>query len=294
MGINVRDFTADALEFGVVVMPGTSKRRRKALRDSCIADSIDALTAAPADHMTKVFDTDLQDLARTTAEMGGLAERQISEAIEALKTRDSGRACRVIAADVTIDLLQRTIEEKSVETIARRQPVAKDLRQIVGILRIANELERIGDLAKNIGKRIVAIGGVDVPRRSMRGISHLADFIQAQCRDVLDSFAHGDVIKALDVWTRDEDADRLCTSVFRELLAGMAEDPATIPFGIHLLFCTKNLERMGDHATNIAEIVHYMVKGEAPLGQRPKADATSMVTAAMRGAPERRPAVAAS
>jgi phosphate transport system protein len=187
--------------------------------------------------MTRVFDSDLQDLARATAEMGGLAERQISEAIEALSKRDSGRACRVIAADATIDLMQRVIEEKSVETIARRQPVADDLRQIVGVLRIASELERIGDLAKNIGKRIVAIGAVEIPRRSMRGVSHLAAFVQAQCRDVLDSFARRDVSKA---------------------------------------------------------VVHYMVNGQTPAGERPKADATSMVTVAPSGVSQTRLVVAAS
>src|SRR5262245_10629316 len=234
--------------------------------------------------MTRVFDSDLQDLARTVAEMGGLAERQITEAIEALTTRDLSRACQVIAADATIDAMQRTIEENAIETIAQRRPVDKDLRQVVGILRIANELERIGDLAKNIGKRIVIIGGVEISRRSMRGIGHLADFVQAQCRDVLDSFAHGDVMMALDVWRRDEGVDRLCTSLFRELITDMTEDPAAVPSGIHLLFCTKNLERVGDHATNIAEVVHYMVTGCTLLGERPKADATSMVSVPASGA----------
>jgi len=243
--------------------------------------------------MTRVFDSDLQDLARTVAEMGGLAERQITEAIEALTTRDTSRACRVIAADATIDTMQRTIEESAIETIAQRRPVDKDLRQVVGILRIANELERIGDLAKNIGKRIIVIGAVEISRRSMRGIRHLADFVQSQCRDVLDSFAHGDITMALDVWRRDEGADRLCTSLFRELLSDMMEDPAAVPSGIHLLFCTKNLERMGDHATNIAEVVHYMVTGRTLLGERPKADATSMVTVAADGAAGMPPARAA-
>ncbi len=228
----------------------------------------------------RILDADLQDLARTVAEMGGLAERQISEAIEALNTRDSDRACRTIAADATMDVMQRTIEERTVETIARRQPVANDLREIVGILRIANELERIGDLAKNICKRIVAISEAEIRRRWMRGVNELAALVQAQCRDVLDSFAHHDASKALDVWKRDEDADRLCTSLFRELLADMMDEPATIPSGIHLLFCTKNLERMGDHATNIAEAVHYMVDGRTRLGERPKADATSTIALA--------------
>jgi phosphate transport system protein len=241
--------------------------------------------------MTRVFEAELQDLARMVAEMGGLAERQITEAIEALTTRDSSRASRVIAADAPIDVMQRTIEERAIETIAQRQRADKDLRQVVGILRIANE--RIGDLAKNIGKRIVVIGGVEISRRSLRGIRHLADFVQGQCRDVLDSFAHGDLTMALDVWRRDEGADRLCTSLFRELLTDMTEDPAAVPSGIHLLFCTKNLERMGDHATNIAEVIHYMVTGCTLLGERPKADATSMVTAVAAGADGLRPERAA-
>jgi phosphate transport system protein len=241
---------------------------------------------ARSEHTTKAFDSDLQELSRTMAEMGGLAERQIAEAIEALTTRDSDRAWRVIHADAVIDGLQRTIEERAVETIARRQPVAIDLRQVVGILRIANELERIGDLAKNIGKRIIAINGEDMPRRSLRGVSHLANLMLSQLHDVLDSFARRDVNKAVDVWTRDQDVDRLYTSLFRELIGCMMENPVTVTFGIHLLFCTKNLERMGDHATNIAEAVYYMVNGQTLLRERPKADVTSMLTAAMSRMPQ--------
>jgi len=234
-----------------------------------------------SEHTTKAFDSDLQELARTMAEMGGLAERQIAEAIEALTTRDNERAWRVINADAMIDDMQRTIEERAVETIARRQPVAVDLRQVIGILRIANELERIGDLAKNIGKRIIAINGEDMPRRSLRGVSHMANLMLAQLRDVLDSFARRDAAKAVVVWTRDQDVDRLYTSLFRELIVYMMENPVTLTFGIHLLFCTKNLERMGDHATNIAEAVYYMVNGQSLLRERPKADVTSMLTGAM-------------
>jgi phosphate transport system protein len=233
-----------------------------------------------SNHTTKAFDSDLQELSRTMAEMGGLAENQIAEAIEALATRDSERAWRVINADSTIDNLQRVIEERAVEAIARRQPVAIDLRRVVGILRIANELERIGDLAKNIGKRSVAIKGADLPRRSMRGFSHLGDLVMAQLGDVLDSFARRDAAKAVDVWSQDQDIDRLYTSLFRELLVYMMEHPATVTLGIHLLFCAKNLERMGDHSTNIAEAVYYMVNGQPILRERPKADVTSMLSGA--------------
>jgi len=232
-------------------------------------------------HTTKVFDSDLRELARAIAEMGGLAERQIAEAIEALTTRESAPAKRIVAADATIDAMQRNIEKRAVETIARRQPVAGDLRQIVGILRIANEIERIGDLAKNIGKRIIAINGEDAARGSMRGVCQMAALMLAQLRDVLDSFACRDVAKAVEVWTRDQDIDRLCTSLSQELLAYMMENSVAMSFGAHLMFCAKNLERMGDHATNIAEAVHYIVKGETLLRERPKADFTSMLTAAM-------------
>jgi phosphate transport system protein len=231
-------------------------------------------------HTTKVFDSDLQELARAIAEMGGLAERQIAEAIEALTTRDGARAQRIIAADATIDAMQRNIEERAIETIARRQPVADDLRQIVGILRIANEIERIGDLAKNIGKRIIAINDEEPPRMLMGGVDHMATLMLTQLRDVLDSFARRDVAKAVEVWTRDQEIDQLCTSLSQELLVEMMEKSLATSYGAHLMFCTKNLERMGDHATNIAEAVHYMVKGETLLRERPKADFTSMLTVA--------------
>src|SRR5437868_6052359 len=166
-------------------------------------------------HTTKVFDSDLQELARAIAEMGGLAERQIAEAIEALTRRDAGRAKRIIAADATIDAMQHNIEERAVETIARRQPVADDLRQVIGILRIANEIERIGDLAKNIAKRMIAINGGERPRMLMSGVKHMATLMLGQLRDVL---ACRDVAKAIDVWTRDQDIDRLCTNLCHELL----------------------------------------------------------------------------
>ena len=150
-------------------------------------------TTALAEHTAKAFDYDLQELARMIAEMGGLAERQIVEVIEALTKRDMDRAGRVVDADARIDSLQRNIEERAVETIARRQPMAVDLREVVGVLRISNELERIGDLAKNIGKRVIALDGGDISRRSMRGVRHMANLALAQLRDALDSFARRDL-----------------------------------------------------------------------------------------------------
>jgi phosphate transport system protein len=231
-------------------------------------------------HTTTAFDPDLQSLAQLIAEMGGLAERQIVEAIQALIKRDGARGQRVIAADAAIDFMQRAIEERAIELIARRQPMAADLREVVAILRIANELERIGDLAKNIAKRVVLVDKEQLPRRSMRGLNHMATLMLAQLRDVLDSLAHSDVGKAMDVWRHDEDVDRLCASLFQEVLTAMMEDPGTITLGIHLLFCIKNLERMADHATNIAESVYYLARGET-LTRAPKPDVNSMPALAL-------------
>jgi phosphate transport system protein len=234
-----------------------------------------------AEHTTTAFDHDFHELSRMIAEMGGLAERQIKETIEALGRRDKERARQVIAADAAIDAMQRRLEVRAVETIARRQPVASDLREVVAILRIANELERIGDLAKNIGKRVGIIHREHLPWQSMRGVSNMAVLMLTQLRDVLDSFASRDVAKAFKVWMRDQDVDRLYSSLFRELLIYMMEDPGTITFGVHVVFCTKNLERMGDHATKIAESVCYMVEGRTIWRGRPKADATIVPSAAM-------------
>jgi phosphate transport system protein len=218
---------------------------------------------ALAEHTTKAFDSDLQELAGLIAEMGGLAERQIDEAIEALARRDIDRAGRVIAADNSIDMLQRNIEDRAVETIARRQPMAVDLREVVGILRISNELERIGDLAKNIGKRVIALGNGEISRRTMGGVRHMATIALAQLRDALDSFGRRDLAKAVAVTARDDEVDRMFSSMFRELVTLMFEDPGTITAGIHLLFCSKNIERVGDHTTNIAKSVRYIIAGKS-------------------------------
>jgi len=227
------------------------------------------------EHTAKAFDSDLQELTRKVAEMGGLAEREIADSIQALTRRDIDLAMRVIASDPTIDALQREIEEKAILTIARRQPMAVDLREIVGALRVANDLERIGDLAKNIAKRVNALEGDFQPTKLMRGVEHMAALVLNQTKVVLDAYAARDIVAAVTVWKGDEEIDSLCTSLFRELLTYMMEDPRNITFCIHLMFCAKNIERMGDHATNIAETVHYMVDGR-PIGdQRPKGDTTA-------------------
>ena len=231
------------------------------------------------EHTAKAFDVDLQDLSRMVAEMGGLAEKQIADSVDALAKRDSDRADRVIAADAAIDALQREIEERSVLTIARRQPMAVDLREIVSALRIANDLERIGDLAKNIAKRVMPITADFHPQKVIRGVEHMAALVLAQLKQVLDAYASHDLEKALVVWNGDEEIDAMCTSLFRELLTYMMEDPRHITFCIHLMFSAKNIERMGDHATNIAETVYFMVQGRPITDERPKGDTLAALAA---------------
>jgi phosphate transport system protein len=227
------------------------------------------------EHTHKAFDADLQELSRMIAEMGGLAEREIGDAIDALNRRDAVLSRSIIAEDAKIDLLQREIEEKAILTIARRQPMAIDLREVVGALRVSNDLERIGDLAKNIAKRVMVLDGELNLQKVMRGVEHMTELVLTQIKDVLDAYSRRDVTKALQVWRGDEEVDAVNNSLFRELLTYMMEDPRNISVCIHLLFCAKNIERMGDHATNIAETVYYMVEGKPLPDERPKGDSTS-------------------
>jgi len=226
-------------------------------------------------HTAKAFDTDLSELTRKVAEMGGLAEKQIADSVNALARRDGALAKRVISMDASVDALQSEIEEKAILTIARRQPMAVDLREIVSALRVANDLERIGDLAKNISKRVLDLTGDFPSQKLIRGVEHMSALVLGQLKQVLDSYAARDLPNAIAVWKGDEQIDAMCTSLFRELLTYMMEDPRNITFCIHLLFCAKNIERMGDHATNIAETVHYMIEGRPIAEQRPKGDTTS-------------------
>jgi phosphate transport system protein len=231
------------------------------------------------EHTTKAFDAELQEITRKVAEMGGIAEKEIADSVDALVRRDAELARRVIVADAATDMLQREIEEKSVLTIARRQPMAVDLREIISALRVCNDLERIGDLAKNIAKRVAALEGDFHPQRLLRGVQHMSAMVLSQLKRVLDAYAGRDLAAALAVWKGDEEVDALCTSLFRELLTYMMEDPRNITFCIHLMFCAKNIERMGDHATNIAETVYYMIEGRPIADQRPKGDTTTFASA---------------
>ena len=233
-----------------------------------------------SEHTIKVFDAELNELARKIGEMGGLAEKQIGDAIGALGKHDIELARQIVAADAQIDHLQREIEEKAVLTIARRQPMAVDLREIVGALRIATGLERIGDYAKNIAKRVIASGSDIGPAADVRGLQQMADLVLTALRNVLDAYARRDVTKAMAVWHGDETIDAANNALFRQLLTDMMADPRNITACTHLMFCAKNIERIGDHATNIAETVYYIEHGIPLEAERPKHDATSLVNMA--------------
>jgi phosphate transport system protein len=233
-----------------------------------------------SEHTAKAFDADLQELNKYVAQMGGLAEKAIADSVDALVRLDTSLAEHVVLVDRSIDALQREIEEKAILTIARRQPMAIDLRVIVSALRVSNDLERIGDLAKNIAKRVSELSGEFRPQKLIRGLEHMAALALAQLKQVLDAYAGRELSKALEVWRRDEEVDAMCTSLFRELLTYMMEDPRNITFCIHLMFSAKNIERMGDHTTNIAETVHYMIEGRTITDERPKGDTTSLAAGA--------------
>lgn len=226
-------------------------------------------------HIVSAFDEDLGKLRNLIAQMGGLAEDQFGKAIDALSTSDCVKAEHIIAADDKIDALEKEIEENAIKLIAMRQPMAGDLRAIMVAIRISSDLERIGDLAKNIAKRTLAVNE-PLPRSVNAGMNRMADLALEQLADVLDAYASLDTQKASDVWHNDSRIDILYNSVFRELLTYMMEDARTIGMCTHLLFGAKNIERIGDHTTNIAENIHYLVTGVTIDGPRPKQDSTSL------------------
>jgi len=222
------------------------------------------------DHTVKAYDRELDTLARLIAEMGGIAEKMVIDAVDALANADTALAHQVVATDSRLDTLQREIEELTVLTIARRQPVAVDLRELIVAIRVAGDLERVGDLAKNIAKRTVKVGSEARVPRAMIGLKRMNEVATELLKDVLDAYAQRDEVRAREVWERDVDLDALEDSVFRDLLTHMMEDPRNISFCAHLLFCSKNIERIGDHATNIAETVVYIVTGAPMPSERPR------------------------
>jgi phosphate transport system protein len=229
-------------------------------------------------HTITAFEDELNALKSSVSRMGGLAESALAGAIDGLVKRDTGEARRLIEEDVKIDQLERDIEAQAIELLARRQPVADDLREIVSTLKISSDLERIGDYAKNIAKRATVINQ-SPPLKPISVIPEMARIARRMINDVLDAFIERDAAKALAVWQRDEQIDELYNSLFRELLTYMMESPSAITPCTHLLFVAKNIERVGDHITNIAEIVHYVARGELIDAVRPKSDNTAFAVA---------------
>lgn len=228
-------------------------------------------------HTVTLFDQELKAVAGRVSEMGGLTEAMLSDAVSALTRMDKDLARRVVAQDKRVDALQFEVEEQAILIIARRQPVARDLRDVIAAMRISNDLERVGDLAKNIAKRVIAIDGTFDSKKFALGVEHMTELTQAQLKDVLDAYANRDEDTAVSVRERDDEVDAIYTSIFRELLTYMMEDPRQISICAHLLFCAKNIERIGDHATNIAENVIYMATGVQPMDDRQKQDETGVV-----------------
>ncbi len=228
-------------------------------------------------HIVSAYDEELGYLSKRIAAMGGHAERMVEQAVAALVTADAGLAAKVVADDAALDEGQREIDDKAILLIARRQPMARDLREIIGTLRIAADLERVGDLAKNVAKRVAAVADGRQPASPFRGIEALATLALTQLKEVLDVYASRSVETIGFVRDRDDQIDAMYTSLFRELLTYMMEDPRNITSCTHLLFCAKNIERIGDHATNIAETIHYIVTGEQMPAERPKRDKTDRI-----------------
>ena len=225
-------------------------------------------------HTVKSYDEELAHLTNIIARMGGMAEAQFSSALQSLAKRDSELASRVVAGDARIDELEQEVQQFTVRMLALRQPVASDLRHVVATLKISSEIERVGDYAANVAKRALVLN--HLPAVSPVGaVLHLAHLVQEILKDVLDAYIERDVEKAVAVWNRDEEVDDMYTGLFRELLTYMMEDPRTITACSHLMFMAKNIERIGDHATNIAEVLHFVVVGTTIKGARPKGNAAA-------------------
>ncbi len=216
-----------------------------------------------AEHIVKKFDEELNDLENIIAEMGGLAELQLADAIDAIVKRDPERAEKVIAWDARIDALERKVDQQAIRLLALRQPMAEDLRAIITALKTASIIERIGDYAKNIARRTMALSKAPSVN-AVKTIVRMGSLVQAMIKNVLDAYVDRDAKKAEMVLRSDEDVDLLYTSLFRELLTYMMEDPRNITASTHLLFIAKIIERIGDHSTNIANNVIFMIHGTEP------------------------------
>jgi phosphate transport system protein len=231
-----------------------------------------------SEHTLKRFDEELERLNATINEMGGLTESQFAKGLAAVRDRDTAIAEQVIAEDARVDALDVAVQEQTVKMLALRQPMAVDLRVVLSSIKIAAALERIADYAKNTAKRSIVLMQAAPPPSAVAGIDRLGRLVRTALKDVLDAFAEDDVAKARDVWQRDEEIDQVYTGLFRELLTYMMEDPRTITACTHLLFMAKNIERAGDHVTNIAELVSFRKTGQGFVDARPKGSAAIYAT----------------
>ena len=225
------------------------------------------------EHTVRSYEEDLKRLRDMIVRMGGLAERQVAEAAESLVERDSDLAAEVVQRDIQLDQLEREIEAFCVRLLALRQPMGPDLRLIIAAMKICHDLERIGDYARSAAKRSIVLAQQPL-LGSMNGFSRMAALVQANLKGAIDALVMEDAAKADEIWASDEPVDDIYNGIFREMLTFMMEDPRNITAATHLLFVAKNLERIGDHATNIAETVHFAVKGETLDDARPKSDSS--------------------
>jgi phosphate transport system protein len=225
------------------------------------------------EHIVRSYEDELNSLAAECVRMGGLTEAQVADAVSGVVKRNQELAASVVVRDDKLDEAERDIERKTIRLIALRQPVADDLRRAVAAMKVANNLERCGDLAKNIAKRTLVIIESDPLTPLTRSIERMGKLVLGRLSSVIDAYSRSDLERALAVWSQDDEVDEHYNSLFRELLTYMMGDPRTITACAHMLFVAKNLERIGDHATNIAEIVHYEITGAEMIGGRPKTDA---------------------
>jgi phosphate transport system protein len=224
------------------------------------------------EHIVRSYQDELDNLAAECVRMGGLTEAQVADAISGVVKRNQELAASVVVRDDKLDEAERDIERKTIRLIALRQPVADDLRRAVAAMKVANNLERCGDLAKNIAKRTLVIVESDPLTPLTRSIERMGKLVLGRLSSVIDAYSRSDLERALAVWSQDDEVDEHYNALFRELLTYMMGDPRTITACAHMLFVAKNLERIGDHATNIAEIVHYEITGAEMVGGRPKTD----------------------
>jgi phosphate transport system protein len=232
----------------------------------------------PQDHIVHAFDADLGNLEKLISEMGGRVEDQLDQAITGLLDYDVERAKEVIKKDKIIDQMELEIAAQATQIFALRQPMAADLRAIVAALKISSNLERMGDYAKNISKRTITLAKIPLISTIGKSVRRMGQLVEVMIEDVLDAYVKRDATKALHVIDQDEEVDQLHTSLFREILTYMMEDPRNITACTHLVFIAKNIERIGDHATNIAEQVYYVKTGKYVEDERKKADdATSVI-----------------